>query len=181
MSLRTRPLSMSGLGGGGLPVKFLGCGTSVLLDAEDIAFADERSWCIFTLRPSMKKTASRKDVRFGREFRVLLHREIAVRMRPDLIELKRTFRVKARNGDYLDCRRENLEITVQMASKRGRKRFEPRPKGALRKRYRGKITHRDLPQTSPLWAGGYDFREVDATHAGRGRRIRRCINGRPID
>jgi hypothetical protein len=183
VSLRTRPRFTSRAGAWGVPVKILGCGSSVILDAEDLLYVDRWSWHLFTLSPSMKTTASRKEVRFGREYRVMLHREIAVRMRPDLIEKKRRFVVKPINGDYLDCRRENLNVVVRVASRRGAKGVEPRPKGYRVKRIRGKSWSRSLsgPPASPLWAGGYDYREIDATHVGRGRRLRRCINGKPVD
>lgn len=144
-----------------------------MLDEDDLDVFGPYSWHIFTLRPTLRRTASRKEVRLGREFRILLHRAVAVRVWPDLIEKKRRFRVTPKNGDYLDCRRENLEITVLDASKRGRKALDPRPTGYRRVHYRSSHPRGGLAEPSVLWSGGYEYRRFN-------HRKTRCIDGRPI-
>lgn len=164
-----------------MPIKVLPGGASVVLDAEDFDLFDRHSWHVFTLRPSMRPSASRKEQRFGRVYRILLHREIAVRIDPDLISKKRKFRVLPKNGDYLDCRRVNLDVVVLTPSKRGRRAVEPRPTGYRRCGYKSSPERLSLSPASPLWAGGYEFRIFNHAYLGLGRRSRRCINGRPID
>lgn len=156
-------------------------GVAVTVDPEDVDLAEAHSWHAYHLRPSWRPAPCRKERRFNREFRVFLHREIAVRMRPDLIEKKRKFAVTPLNGDYLDCRRENLAITIRAPHRVGAKGIEPRAKGSV---YRPTATPQviifDRP-ASPLWAGGYVYKVVDRRFAGGVSRVRRCIGDRPVD
>lgn len=111
-----------------MPLKILACGASVLLDAEDFDLVDGRSWHIYPIKPKMTRAVARSDVRNNRIHRLMLHREIMFRIKPELI--KKRCRVFAINGNYLDCRRVNLEVALARP-KRGRKR-DNRPTGWAR-------------------------------------------------
>lgn len=156
----------------------LNSGASVLLDPEDADLADTYGWHIFKLVPSRAPAASTKQVRNGREFRIFLHREVALRMRPDAVG--RRFRVTPANGDYLDCRRENLHVALAK-KKRGRPKIEPRPLGYKRRDYKGTCLREPAQPTSLAWAGGIELRDINEWRKGGPRRVRRCINGKPID
>lgn len=89
------------------------------------------------------------ETRAGRRFRLHLHREVAARAWPDDMLNPEKLRVVARNGDYFDARRINLEIVVWH---RGKGAADGRPEGAKFKPYRGK---RELDEPkSQLWTGG---------------------------
>lgn len=157
-----------------MPIKVLSSGAMVTVDAEDYDLVDGPSWHIYRIRPSMRTTVARTETRHGRMFRVYLHREIAIRMNPDL--LRRKYRVLPINGDYLDCRRENLRFIVQKRTC-GRLGTEPRPKGWQRRKVSGK---RQSPPASPTWAGGYVYVPLWRVRKGEGYRLRKCINDRDI-
>lgn len=70
--------------------------------------------------------------RSGKRYRLRLHREIALRMRPDL--MNRRLRVLLNNGDPLDCRRANLEVVVSKQPVRSIGRNRKRPPFADRGR-----------------------------------------------
>ncbi len=165
-----------------MPIKILGSGASVIIDDEDVEVFEGRAWGLFTLSPSRKQCVCRKDVQHCREFRVLLHREVAIHMMPDLIPERRRFTVRPKNGDYLDCRRENLEVRVIGRNRPGRKKIDPRPCGsAIRSGFRKSNSGRPGHEPSSLWTGGYVYKEIDATHRGESRRIRKLLYGKPID
>lgn len=96
----------------------------VLISSEDLELIDLGAWRVWVLdgapRAVCDKAAKRK------RYRHHLHREVAFRMRPDLIKRADCMRVVAVNGNYLDVRRENLEIVVKPRPRRGP---APRPKG----------------------------------------------------
>lgn len=161
-----------------MPMFFLKCGTSVLVDEEDLDFllAPNRSWFIYTNRPSMKPSVAWGEKRHNRMFRLQLHREISIRRDPGLVGRK--FRVLPANGDYLDCRRENLEVVVAKP-RRGRPRVDPRPIGWERAPVRK--PRFDVPPASPSWAGGFTHKPINRDNHGEGYRVRKCLGGKPFD
>lgn len=161
-----------------MPIKILATGASVIVDDEDWDLVTDRSWAAWKLCPSGAIVASAKEARFGREFRLMLHREVVLRARPELIG--RYFRVTPLNGDYLDCRRENLDVRVKKKGV-GRPKKEPRPQGSRIRDYRGGTSPMHQRPTSPAWAGGYEYLTINRDHLGEGFRVRKCINGKPVD
>lgn len=163
-----------------MPTKFLNCGAAVLVDADDWELLEGVSWYIYRLRPSNKLEVVRRQRRFGREFRQHLHREVVLRMRPELI--KKRFTCTPLNGDYTDCRRENLAVALQNVGRPGRPKIEPRPQGHRYCDYTGRGgTAQHVGDTSPAWAGGYEYKELNREYKGEGRRVRKCIAGKPVD
>ena len=159
-----------------MPIKVLSGGATIILDEEDFELVEANSWHVYRIRPSMKPAVARIQKRYGRMFRLHLHREIAARVNPSLVKQK--FRVYPHNGDYLDCRRENLEIAVGKR-RPGRPRIEPRPAGWERHPFKGMVWTQ-LP-ASQLWAGGVVLKDVDQSKHGRGRHLRRFAGGVEID
>lgn len=154
-----------------MPIKILGCGASVILDDEDYELVTAHSWHVYAIRgrTTVRKPAvARLQMRYGRQARLHLHREVAIRADPSII--KKKFQVRARNGDYLDCRRENLEVRIQRQGP-GRPKLEPRPIG-WKQRDVQNLTRPRAP-ASPSWAGGVVYRKIDR---GRGAtRTRRTV------
>lgn len=161
-----------------MPMFFLKCGAAVLADEEDLELllSDKQTWFVYRIRPSMKLEVVRGEKRHNRMFRLHLHREIALRMRPELVG--RSFRVLPNNGDYLDCRRENLEV-VLAKPRRGRPRVDPRPVGWERDPVRKPRV--DLPPASPSWAGGFTYKPINRDRYGEGFRVRRLLGGKVFD
>lgn len=161
-----------------MPMVFLKCGTAVLVDEIDLDFltVPNRSWFIYTNQPSQKPSVAWGEKRHNRMFRLQLHREIAIRREPGLVGRK--FRVLPANGDYLDCRRENLEI-VLAKPRGGRPPIDSRPIGWQRSPL--KQPRYDVPAASPSWAGGYVYKAINRTRSGEGFRVRKCLGGKPID
>lgn len=158
----------------------LKCGGLVFVDDEDLEFAAERCWHVYLMRPAKQRPcAVRQEQRYLRTFRVFLHREIALRMHPELEN--RRFRVFAANANFLDCRRENLIVRPQKA-RRGRKAINYRPEGWCR--HPGKVYQpgpRPEGAGSALWTGGVQYAKIDRRYEGGGHRVRKLISGRPID
>lgn len=161
-----------------MPMFFLKCGTAVLADEEDLELlsAPNRSWFIYRNQPSQKRSVAWGEKRHNRMFRIQLHREVAIRTQPELVGRK--FRVLPRNGDFLDCRRENLEV-VLAKPRRGRPPVDPRPVGWLREPVRK--PRFDVPPASSLWAGGYIYKAINRDRFGEGFRVRKCLGGKPVD
>ena len=115
----------------GLPAITLRNGFMVVCSSEDYDLAADPSWRVWFLgdKPRAVKDVMAK----GQSFRLHLHREIAFRMRPDLVKTPHRMSVRPANGDFLDVRRENLEIAVK-PRKRGGVR---RPAGYTTGTYRG--------------------------------------------
>lgn len=124
-----------------MPDVFLASGAVVQCDPEDLDLfeASWRIWNGYGVEVAVRDAQSR-----GRRFRLHLHREVVFRMHPDLVKKARWVKVKARNGDYLDVRRENLEAVVRARKRGGRQR----PVGHRRRPFSGTQPHRD----PPAWA-----------------------------
>lgn len=97
---------------------FLTSGQQVFVDDEDYDAVCGFRWREMRLKPSNRPVVSALVKANKRKFDLLLHRLVAVRMDPEIV--KRGFRVEPRDGDYFNCRRENLEIAI-------RKRLRPGP------------------------------------------------------
>lgn len=151
----------------------------MLVDDEDWDLVEDRGWCVWKLTPSGKPAASARQQRYGREFRLFLHREVALRKDPSLIGRK--FRCTPINGDYLDCRRENLDVRAKKKTV-GRPKIEPRPQGSRTRDYLGQRcrSHSKIP-TSDAWAGGFEYIAKNRDRQGEGFRVRKCIAGKPVD
>lgn len=150
----------------------------IFLDTEDYD-AVGSGWFIYGLRvrnkPLRTQVVARTETRLGRGFRLYLHREVAMRQDPGLI--KKKFRVYPLNGNYLDCRRENLNVVVAKP-RAGHPGIEPRGKGWFKRPFKGT---RITPDASPAWAGGYLYVALNRTTRGEGFRIRKCIGRTPVD
>lgn len=111
-----------------MPDVYLRAGAMVVLSAEDLSLMDDGTWRPWQVEGRWLVV---QDVTAGgRRYRRHLHREVAFRMLPHLIEQAGRMSVTAINGDYLDVRRENLEILVKARSRRGPPR---RPGGYVAK------------------------------------------------
>lgn len=100
-------------------------------------------WRVWELKGEPR--AVRDAMAERRRYRLHLHREIALRMHPELISKASLMLVRPLNGDFLDVRRENLEITVKPRA-RGRVR---RPAGWATGAFTG--TGRK-PKRPPAWS-----------------------------
>jgi hypothetical protein len=160
-----------------LPIRILKSGATVLVDDEDADLVDAKSWHVYRIRPSMRPEVAVIEYRYGRMFRLHLHREVVMRMRPDLLETKRKFRVLPINGSYLDCRRENLEIVLARL-KRGVKPIEYRPIGWEREPPRRPKLNPS--PASPAWAGGLVVRQLDRRKRGGKQRYHLCVGRIPV-
>ena len=98
---------------------------AVQIDDEDHAWASLRSWRLWRKAQSERWIAVCDEAAKGRRYRVRLHREVAIRMRPDLKAVFHRIVVRPRNGDHLDVRRENLEVVVRQTGAAG----DARPAG----------------------------------------------------
>jgi hypothetical protein len=159
-----------------MPFLILKSNLSVWLDDEDVELTEQHSWHLCKLQPSQKPSAAAQQKRYARMFRLMLHREVAFRMKPDLV--KQSFRVFPRNGDYLDCRRGNLEIVLPKDRRGKHRAIDPRPVGW--ERYPPKVLG-DRPPASPAWAGGFVYKAINRDHLGEGYRVRKLLAGKPID
>lgn len=162
-----------------MPAKVLNCGALIYFDEEDADLVDGRSWHVNKQFPTNSLRVAATERRYGRMYRVTLHREVALRIRPEILTRKLKFRAVPRNGDFLDCRRENIEIRQVAAHRRGRKGVDPRPQGW--ERVRATQPKLDQRPASPLWAGGYELKLINRVYKGEGYRVRRCIAGKPVD
>lgn len=158
-----------------MPDMILKCGQTVIWDDEDYAEITRHAW-FARRRPDCSLRIARHEYAGRRVFKVLLHREIALRMRPELAPRIGVMRVRARNGDYTDVRRSNLEVTLRPKAKSTRKPLGHEYRDPPTKRRRkGFIYEDDVPHKSGLWSGGVvparptiDGRRIDArVFAGR--------------
>ena len=150
-----------------MPSMTLKCGRSVLIDPEDFDFVLTKTWRSWD--PRLRYLAPlcvHDDYANGRKFRLRLHRVIAARMQPDLVPVMHRTKVFAKNGNYFDVRRENLEIVVRPQG-RGKPKLDPRPRGYVA----AKRASNAIDSESPLWS---------AT-AKRGPKRRRRKPARPDD
>jgi hypothetical protein len=100
-----------------------------------------RAWAPWKAEGVPGEIAVCDETSAGRRFRLQLHREIAARMSRDVRNSPRMWRVRPINGDFLDCRRENLELVRKAKSVRVGK-----PRG-----YQSYVTARGRRPTSRLW------------------------------
>lgn len=115
---------------------FLETGQQVYVDDEDYEACCAYKWRVWTLRPSGRLCIWAIAKINNRKFDLFLHRLIAVRMTPEAA--KRGFKVHPRDGDYFNCRRENLEVAVHQ-----KRRWGPVPKPGGSRTRRGTRNARD--------------------------------------
>ena len=96
-----------------MPDMLLSRGYMVTIDDDDIDLVEGVSWHLWRRKERQQAILVRDIMAKKRRYRLLLHREIAFRMRPDLIRKADLVSVAPANGNYLDVRRDNLEITVR--------------------------------------------------------------------
>jgi hypothetical protein len=128
-------------------------GYTVLIDDADYVWAAMRSWRLWRKGQSERWIVVTDEAAKGRRYRVRLHREVAIRMHPELRPKLHRVIVKPRNGNHLDVRRENLEVVVR-ASQGDDGRADPRPAGY---RYSGSSKWGRKPFAmgrSKSWLGG---------------------------
>lgn len=77
---------------------------------EDHEAASRYKWRGWALHPSGRETAWFRHQSGHRRYDIFLHRLVAVRMDPNTAS--RRFTVYPIDGDYLNCRRDNLEIQL---------------------------------------------------------------------
>lgn len=92
-------------------VTHLGC--MVTIDDEDADLLGDGSWRLWRRKERQQTILVRDTMAKKRRYRLLLHREVGFRMRPDLVRKADLVTVSCANGNYLDVRRENLEITIR--------------------------------------------------------------------
>ena len=81
-----------------------------VLDDEDADLIGGPKWRAWFNNGRVRRwMVARDECRFGRKFRVFLHREVGARLCIGAIRPHR-MSVCALNLDYLDCRRENLYV-----------------------------------------------------------------------
>ncbi len=139
-----------------MPDLILKCGQAVFLDDEDYDYALDFRWFVW-FRTDRSIRVARDEYAGGRVFRVFLHREIAVRMHPHIAYRAHRMKVWAKNGDYTDVRRENLEVIFRKShggGNVGRKPLGADRTGTRIIRSKGTIDERDLPAKSPCWNAG---------------------------
>lgn len=136
-----------------MPEVYLPAGGMILFSEQDFDLVTESVWRVWVLKgqPRAVRDATSKC----RRFRLHLHREVAFRMRPDLVKTPGRMSVKPINGDFLDVRRENLEITAR-PRKRGGSR---RPAGHNAAPYRGTRPGKPAPKWSRPGAAGEAVRD----------------------
>lgn len=130
-------------------------GAIIVCDDEDLEYVASFTWRRWSNGRYIM--AARDEDKYGRRYRVLLHREIALRVWP--VDKPQLMKVSALNEDFLDVRRENLSIHVR--TKPGRPKIEPRPLGYRRyATFKASDAGKDV---SALWAGGLVPVRVDRT------------------
>lgn len=97
----------------------------ITIDDVDVDLLEGVRWHLWRRKERQQTIVVRDVMAAKRRYRLLLHREIAFRMRPDLLKNADRVAVACANGDYADVRRDNLEITLR-ARKHG---FVRRPRG----------------------------------------------------
>lgn len=107
-----------------MPDRYLASGAMIVCSEEDVEVVDGATWRVWVLKGKPRVVWDKMSR--GQRYRLHLHREVAFRMRPDLVKKADRVQVIPRNDDFLDVRRENLEIIC-----RPRKRAGPpkRPTG----------------------------------------------------
>lgn len=103
-----------------MAVLFLEGGGLCHVSEEDREAVEGLKWRTWALKPSGNPAAWVRLQRRQRRFDLFLHRLIAVRAQPEIA--RRRFIVLPRDGDYLNCQRENLSVQVQK-KRAGRGRF----------------------------------------------------------
>ena len=167
-----------------VPDLILSNGQSVIIDDEDYEWASSIRWYIRD-RKDRGRTIINDEVIGCRKFRIFLHRAIALRMHPELEHALRTLVVKAKNGDYTDVRRSNLEIIIR--KKRGAAYRKPegwsvksnrKDRDAIRSEL---IDIRDIKRGhSPLWSGGLTSRKTQRLSLDGKRREFWFFDGRLV-
>jgi len=118
-------------------------GHMITVDDEDLDLADGFGWRLWRRKERQQSFLVRDMQARKRRYRLLLHREVAFRMRPDLVKKADLVKVTCLNGNYCDVRRDNIEITVR-----------PRPRGHVRRPRGHKISKSTgTPKgTAPAWS-----------------------------
>lgn len=134
--------------GGDVPEIYLPAGALVSCSTEDYELAADPPWRLWTRKGiSMAVRDARSR---GRRFRLLLHREVAFQVHPELVREPARMSVKPLNGNFLDVRRENLEITIKPRTRGGSRR----PAGHRAREYRGERAGKPPPPWSRSAASG---------------------------
>ena len=115
----------------------------VTIDEDDLAILDGCSWRLWQRKEREQAIAVCDKMSAGRSYRLLLHREVAFRMRPDLVSKADRLKIRPVNSNFLDVRRDNLEITLY-PRKHGHVR---RPRG-----HRAKRTPQAARKQPPAWS-----------------------------
>lgn len=124
----------------------LNSGALVLIDPEDLELLGEGTWRSHFLEGKLH--CVRDVMAKARQYRLHLHREVAFRQDPGLIRKADRLQVSPINGDFLDCRRDNLAIRV-FPRKAGAPK---RPRGAARSRFKADPTASHAPKQPPAWS-----------------------------
>lgn len=128
-----------------MPDVRLRCGAMVVLSEEDLELLDQKGWRIWNQAGRGEVRVVRDYQAKNRKYRYHLHKEVALRMNPSLLRKAHLLKVTPVNGDYLDCRRENLETVVRPARPGSPKRPGGHFVGALKGRAR-------KPKAPPAWS-----------------------------
>lgn len=128
-------------------------GEIVAISEEDYLWAKQITWWAWRDRPHKPAVAISRERRNGREFRLRLLREIAVRMRPEISYRAPRMRVTPKNGDWFDARRENIQIKFRPIPKgRPVKDLQPRGSAYYPIKSKRKVNGgRSNPNASRLW------------------------------
>lgn len=126
-----------------MPDRFLSSGAMITFSIEDEDLLDQRTWRVWAASERDRRMVCADLKAEGRRYRLMLHREVAFRMMPELLKAPERLWVAPKNGNFLDVRRENLEITV-----RARKRGARRARGHRVAAYRGT----QPAKTPPAWS-----------------------------
>lgn len=137
---------------------YLAGGAVVQVDDEDLEIFAEGTWRIWAVKD--KPRVVKDYMARGQRYRVAAHREVVFRMRPKLLERADRVFVVPINGDFLDIRRANLEITI-WKRKRGATR---RPRGhTLSTPYRALARSRaQQANEPPAWSRDGQRHRVEA-------------------
>lgn len=126
-----------------MPDVYLPAGAMVVCSPEDYDLVTSVTWRVWRLRGDPR--AVRDSMSRRSRFRLHLHREVAFRIHPELVKEPARMSVKPLNGNFLDVRRENLEIHVKPRTRGGARR----PAG-----HRTRPFHGGPSKPPPAWSRG---------------------------
>lgn len=148
----------------------------LFLDGGGVAYVDEEDeeecvlfrWRLWAMKPSGVECAHVRVFGNYRAFDLYLHRFVAIRMNPTLE--RKAWLVSPRDGDYLNCRRENLAIRLssnrrQVAKPVGSWNNAERPASRAHESSKCEGLH---PDVAKLWNPGKQFKVSAACGPLRG-------------